>query len=251
MDLWALVFFLVVIQPILGHYRFRRLIQSHGPLSTRRKLRAYALIVGSQWLLVAAAAWVLSRRGLSLSDLGLTGTPHPMAVLFAVTLTGSIVLATARTVRAFVRGSKDSLPSHIRKVARILPATPIERAGFVPVALTAGFCEEILYRGFLVFAFRQVLPSTGLALAATAVAFGFAHSYQGPRGVITTGVLGLILAGIYWYGRSLWPGIGLHAVVDLASGAMLGPLSRISDISPATAEPDVPFEPEGSSASGL
>jgi len=250
MDLWVLVFFLVVVQPVLGHYRFRRLAGGHGPIPTRRKLGAYAIIVGSQWLLVAVCAWVLWRRGLRLADLGLIGSPPPAAAVMAVVLAGSIVFATARTARSFLRGSNDSLPSHIRKVARILPASPIERAGFVPVAFTAGFCEEILYRGFLFFAFRQVIPSAGLALGATAVAFGFAHLYQGPRGVITTGILGAILAWIYWYGRSLWPGIGLHVVVDVASGMWLGALStRLSEPTAPKAEPSPALESDDSPAS--
>jgi membrane protease YdiL (CAAX protease family) len=225
MDLWALVFFLVVVQPILGHYRFRRLAGGADFLPTRRKLTVYATIVITQWLQVILCVWVLARRGLRLPDIGLAGAPPASVVALAAVVAASIVFATVRNVRTFAREGKESVPSHIRKVTRILPSTSLERAGFVPVAFTAGFCEEVLYRGFLFFAFRQVIPSTGLALGATAVVFGIAHSYQGLRGVITTGILGWALAGIYWYGRSLWPGIGLHVVVDLASGMLLGVLA--------------------------
>jgi membrane protease YdiL (CAAX protease family) len=113
-----------------------------------------------------------------------------------------------------------------------------ERAGFVAVALTAGVCEEILYRGFLIYALGRVLPSPWVALVPAALIFGIAHAYQGPRGVAGTGLLGVFLGLLYLLSGSLWPGIGLHASVDLVNGMALGPFGR-----DRSAPPPLPPEP--------
>jgi membrane protease YdiL (CAAX protease family) len=85
------------------------------------------------------------------------------------------------------------------------------------VGVTAGVCEEWLYRGFflaLVAAVAPGLPGPVLVLVA-ALAFGLAHAYQGPAGVLTTGVLGGVLAAVYLSSGSLLLPVLLHAVIDL------------------------------------
>jgi membrane protease YdiL (CAAX protease family) len=249
-DLWLLVFFLAVIEPIVGWYRFRRLAARSGPLATAAKLRLYAFIVGMQWVLVAACAWVLARRGLALADLGLRGPPPVLAVMAAALLAGSLVGGALASLRALARLTDPGRLGHLQKVARILPASGGERAAFVVVALTAGVCEEILYRGFLIYALGGALHSTWVALAVAAVFFGGAHAYQGPRGVATTGLLGAILGGLYVLCGSLWPGIGLHAVVDLANGFALGRLAGALPAGPApTAAPAAAPLPPGAEPS--
>jgi uncharacterized protein len=99
----------------------------------------------------------------------------------------------------------------------LLPRTRTERHLFALVGITAGVCEEWLYRGFLlavVAALLPGLPTAGLVVVA-AVAFGLAHAYQGLSGVLTTGVLGGVLAAVYLQTGSLLLPVVLHAVIDL------------------------------------
>ncbi len=98
----------------------------------------------------------------------------------------------------------------------LLPQGPVERLTFAAIALTAGFCEEILYRGFLLHVFRADLHLPALSAAIVAVvAFGVAHTYQGLRGIAASAVLGAIFMAAYLMTRSLWPPILLHAFIDL------------------------------------
>jgi membrane protease YdiL (CAAX protease family) len=55
---------------------------------------------------------------------------------------------------------------------------------------------------------------------ASAIVFGLAHAYQGAAGIVKTTVVGLVMAGLYAYSGSLWPGIVLHAALDLQGGAV-------------------------------
>jgi uncharacterized protein len=99
----------------------------------------------------------------------------------------------------------------------LLPRTTRERRLFTLVGVTAGVCEEWLYRGFflaVVAALAGGLPTAVLVLVAAA-AFGLAHVYQGRVGIVTTGLLGGVMAAIYLQTGSLLLPVVLHAVIDL------------------------------------
>ena len=77
-----------------------------------------------------------------------------------------------------------------------------------------GIIEEVINRGFLigwgssVLGDRSALPLVLL----TAIAFGLAHAWQGPAGMISTGVGGLVLGLVYYFcDRKLLPAIITHA----------------------------------------
>jgi membrane protease YdiL (CAAX protease family) len=128
---------------------------------------------------------------------------------------------------------------HARQAAHatlaLLPRTAGERRLFTVVGLTAGVCEEWLYRGFflaVVSALAGGLPTAVLVLVAAA-AFGLAHAYQGVAGVLTTAVLGGVLAGLYLGTGSLLPPMALHAAIDLRF--LLVPASVLPRLTPGPA----------------
>ena len=91
------------------------------------------------------------------------------------------------------------------------------------VWLSAALGEEIVFRGFLIgrleFAFcgaSRIATSAAVILATTL--FAFAHAYQGPTGILITGILGLVFAVLYVAtGRNLWTNIVAHGVYDTGS----------------------------------
>ena len=56
------------------------------------------------------------------------------------------------------------------------------------------------------------------AAAASAIIFAAAHSYQGAKGILRTGFLGALLTLVLAMSGSLWPGIVLHALMDICAG---------------------------------
>ena len=85
--------------------------------------------------------------------------------------------------------------------------------------ISAGFCEEVVFRGIVLGRIRAAFggsrAATAVAVAASCVVFGLAHGYQGLSGWILTGVLGGILALVYVLSDyCLWYGIALHLVYD-------------------------------------
>jgi membrane protease YdiL (CAAX protease family) len=101
----------------------------------------------------------------------------------------------------------------------MLPRTLIEHRWFQAVSVTAGICEELLFRGFLMWALRPWLGLWG-AFAATSILFGLGHSYQGRRGLLNSTVIGMVLGALALLTGSILPGMILHALVDLSSGSI-------------------------------
>jgi membrane protease YdiL (CAAX protease family) len=111
----------------------------------------------------------------------------------------------------------------------LIPVTSRERALFVLVALSAGVCEEIVYRGWLLDALHHVVGLSGGALVVVAaVGFGLGHYYQGLVGMLVTGVLGLVFCGLYVASGTLLIPIVLHALIDLRVALVPPPAAPIS-----------------------
>ncbi|HCM75319.1 MAG TPA: hypothetical protein DIS90_02985 [Cytophagales bacterium] len=63
--------------------------------------------------------------------------------------------------------------------------------------VSAAFCEEIIFRGFLLEKVKWISKSNWVAVVIAAVLFGSIHIYQGPSGIIITTLSGIILGAIY------------------------------------------------------
>lgn len=94
-------------------------------------------------------------------------------------------------------------------------------------ALTsAAIGEEVLFRGFLLHQLTAILGSgrgrQWIAIVAGGVIFGLGHLVQGPLGVFTSGIIGIIF-GWAWFrtGRNLWAIILAHALIDVSGIGML------------------------------
>jgi membrane protease YdiL (CAAX protease family) len=96
---------------------------------------------------------------------------------------------------------------------------------WIAVALTAGVCEEFLYRGWLLSLIATASGSLWIALVASSIVFGFAHAYQGRNGILGASVLGIVMGGVFLFSRTLLPGQILHAAIDLNSGFALGKIA--------------------------
>jgi membrane protease YdiL (CAAX protease family) len=219
----ALASLVAVVYPLVGLWRYKKLERLPDPLPSGLRVRFYRNVIVSQWTLVALTAWVMARGGRGLGDLGQNLGPEIMLTLgVAGALVAGFALLSTLTLRQLARADAHELPSHARRAGRILPRTNGERAWFVGVALTAGVCEEILYRGFLPWFLAELFGHLLLGFALATLVFGFGHAYQGRGGVIVTAVLGTFLCGIVILTRSLVPGQILHATIDLVNGIALG-----------------------------
>jgi membrane protease YdiL (CAAX protease family) len=84
--------------------------------------------------------------------------------------------------------------------------------------VTAGVCEEFLYRGFAMAAISRVGLPGWLVVLLTSVLFGLAHTYQGKSGVVGTSLLGMVFGGSRVLLGSLVPATVWHTTVDIVAG---------------------------------
>jgi membrane protease YdiL (CAAX protease family) len=89
---------------------------------------------------------------------------------------------------------------------------------FLLLALTAGCCEEFLYRGFAIAAFSRAGWPIWSAVLASAILFGLAHLYQGRGGAVGTSILGVVFGTARVLYGSVVPAVFWHATVDIVAG---------------------------------
>ena len=108
-----------------------------------------------------------------------------------------------------------------RLVHGLMPGTGREVGLFAGLSFCAGFGEEVAYRGYALTALMLATGSAALALIVTSATFGMLHAYQGPVGVVRTGVVGLIMGAAFLHTGNLWPPIIAHAIINLLAGLAL------------------------------
>ena len=102
----------------------------------------------------------------------------------------------------------------------LMPRTPLEVALWIVLSLSAGFSEELLFRGYLQERFQALTGSAALAVLLQAALFGVSHGYQGLRPCLRITVYGLLFGALARWRRSLRPGMIAHAWTDIASGLL-------------------------------
>jgi membrane protease YdiL (CAAX protease family) len=123
----------------------------------------------------------------------------------------------------------EKLPSRVLAMAtRILPQSTRERIPFLGLAVTAGCCEEFLYRGFAMAAFTRAGFPIWASVVVSSVLFGAAHLYQGRGGLIGTGMLGLLFGAFRAFTGSIIPVVAWHAAIDIVAG-IAGPRYLINN----------------------
>ena len=93
----------------------------------------------------------------------------------------------------------------------------LDRAKLIslPTSVSAGFCEEFLFRGFVFLVIARAGGSGKHRIVYSSLAFGLAHVFWGPWGMLWTVVLGFTLAAVRLWRGSVWPAVAAHMVLDL------------------------------------
>jgi membrane protease YdiL (CAAX protease family) len=103
----------------------------------------------------------------------------------------------------------------------MLPSSGAEVGLFLMLAATAGFCEELIYRGYLRRQFAALTHAAVGAIVLQALAFGASHEYQGWKFMLIIAVFGSLFGLLAHWRCSLRPGIFAHIVQD-GMGGLVG-----------------------------
>ncbi len=107
---------------------------------------------------------------------------------------------------------------HARSVGGFLPQGPGEVILWIALSLSAGFCEEIVFRGYLQRQFAALTRSQPGGICLQGLLFGIAHGYQGVGAMLRILLYGLLFGALAHWRKSLRPGMAAHAWSDIYSG---------------------------------
>lgn len=154
---------------------------------------------GSSLLTVFGERWRSVRQ--VLRDIGI-------AVLFLI-----VSIAVGSIVGSHLRGGAADNAARF-----LLPHGSIEMALWVALSISAGICEEALYRGYLQRQFTALTRSVPAGIIISAIAFGAGHSYQGFQKAVVISLLGAMLGILAHWRRSVRPGMIAHVLQDVLGG---------------------------------
>lgn len=121
-----------------------------------------------------------------------------------------------------------SLIGHLLKAAandairNLLPHTSGEIAVYFLLTVTAGVCEEIIFRGYFQRQFSAWFKNATVAVVLQATIFGAAHGYQGLKLMLVIVVFGTMFGTLAQWRHSLRPGMIAHFLQDFSGGIMAG-----------------------------
>ena len=231
---------LVLIFPVWDFFALRKTAARINAGRTDLRMRLYRRIIAEEWLatLVVVATWFLLGRTAGMLGLVPSGGLIALAgysltvVLCVMLILQAVSVAGSPEERAKMRKQFDWL-------SFVIPHEHAERRTFGVVSVTAGVCEEIVFRGYLTAYFVALfgIPLWAGALLSTA-AFGMAHMYQGPAGMLKCAAVGGAMAVLYLMTGSLWAPMLAHAAIDLTSG-YIGYVSFNEDDAPDNGSPEL------------
>lgn len=227
-----LFLFLLVIVPVWDFRDTQRL--KRNP-SSAGKLRYYKTLCSWLWISSVIALLAVGARPLLTTEPAPQEIPWLLLHVWAFYLVEIVIalfvalmllpFATVFWKKVKRQPRKYSSAEAFKAFDYFFPATWTERRWWVFVCITAGVCEETLYRGFLLHylhTFPWALNLT-LALLISSVIFGLGHLYLGIGGVIGMTISGLIFGLLFILTGSLLLPMILHAALDLRMLVILRP----------------------------
>lgn len=109
-------------------------------------------------------------------------------------------------------------PSSARSVDSLLPQSLLEILIWIATSMTAGICEEMVFRGYVQRQFHALTGNVVMAVLGQGLVFGLVHSYQGWKNVIVICVLGILFGILAAWRGNLRTNIMVHAWADVWSG---------------------------------
>jgi uncharacterized protein len=215
-----LAFALIVALPVWDRFETHRLKTSRDP---RVRIQSYQMTIAWLWICSAVAVDAFGLKDLYFIHVSPSEAPwlpsgDGVAAfgfgLGIALLAGAVLPALAARHSPAIRERFEKQVTHF---GFFLPKSARERFWFAIVSISAGVCEEILFRGFLLryFQSQPFRQSLVAALVLSCVFFGAAHLYQGLAGVVQTAFLGLAFGVLFLAAGTLLLPMVLHAAIDL------------------------------------
>jgi membrane protease YdiL (CAAX protease family) len=200
----------------------RTLRGSHDLVGPAGRLPLYTSILATQLLLFWFVRTGMRRCGYSV---GALIDPAPRSAAHWIRYLGIAVAAwllwmiLGTALGSFLKPS----PAELSAIQQFLPHGRLEKLCWVAFSAGTNFCEEVLYRGYLLRQFRALTGSPGIALLLQTFAFAMGHLALGLPITISVSLLALWLGALTLWQKSLLPAIIVHVSISLFGGLLFSP----------------------------
>jgi uncharacterized protein len=211
----------LLIAPLLGFSILGSLKPAHRALS-QHHVPQYLATLAWEWILAGLVVWGIRMRGTPLRQL--LGTRRPtlrdwrddIVLAAAFWIASVVILAAIGTV--FKLGH---LSTPQKALAQLAPQNALELLLWVILSISAGICEELAFRGYLLQQFSRASGKLWIGVLASSLLFGVTHGYEGASGMIAITLYGALFCMLAIKRGSLRPGMMAHAWHDIFSGIAL------------------------------
>ena len=197
-----------------------------GDLTTRGphvRVIEYLMVIVLETAIVAFIAYGVGRRGVRISELVGGRWARPVEFFRDCGIAIGFLLIGGGILQGLGYLLKASADQALRN---LLPHSLTEMLIWIVMSLTAGFCEELIFRGYLQRQFAALTESVAGGIVLQGIAFGAGHGYQGWKMMLLIAIYGTMFGLLARWCRSLRPGMITHFVQDGAGGLLGRYLAR-------------------------
>jgi uncharacterized protein len=214
-----------VLMLVLGVLSIANAKSGHGANASQAHVRIYIGTIVYEWLFTGYVWWGVCRSGGTLRELIGGRWKGVEDFLFDIVIAvGSwfgALLLIAVVALAMGMNHAGNLDDARKQIGFLAPQSGFEVFLWICLSATAGFCEEVLFRGYLQKQFTRLLRNRWIALVVVSIFFGLGHGYEGSKRMVLIAMLGLAFGIMSLLRKSLRPAMMAHTLQDTISGLLL------------------------------
>jgi membrane protease YdiL (CAAX protease family) len=181
------------------------------------RVPSYALAMVIEWGTVALIWWGLRPGGVRISDLIGGSWTRGIQVVRDFGIGIAFIVVFGGALQGLCYLLHVAPPESMRE---LLPKTPVEMLAWVALSMTGGFCEEVIFRGYLQRQFSAFTHFAAGGIVIQGMVFGLSHGYQGWKMMALIALYGVCFGLLARWRQSLRPGIVGHILQDTAGGLL-------------------------------
>lgn len=205
-------------------------VQAHHVGLAARHTQRYMTGMVAEWVLLLLTWWGVRMKGVRMRELlgfgrgspALAGDVSAAAIFWVMAM---IVLAAIGIVLRLLHFSAPQ-----KAITELAPQTGTQMLLWIGLSLSAGFCEEFVFRGYFLRQFASAGARLWLGVLCSSLLFGVSHGYEGAAGMIAITVYGALFCALAHARGSLRPGMMAHAWHDIFTGVVLVLLHRFHSL---------------------
>lgn len=217
----------IVLILVLGLFSYAGAKSGH-PVARAGLVPQYISMIMFEWLAFGYVLWGIHRGGVLTVRQVIGGRWDKVedflleiAIAAGFWFVSLLVLGGCAYLLGLTRGGAQNIEEAKKILGFLVPRTQLEIGLWILVALTAGFCEEFIFRGYIQLQFAAISRNVFVGMFVSSIVFGLAHGYEGGKRMILIFVYGFLFSSLAELRKSLRPGMIAHAWHDAFTGLFL------------------------------